>query len=91
MIKFAYLNEESIVVQVIVGDLDEAAHDILLRDYGVLFNAVKCVRVDNDQSVWIGGRYDNETGFTPPPPELVEVIAESLTEGKTVNDDAPIE
>lgn len=69
--KHAYLNAESIVVQVISGPLDDAAHDALLRDYGVLYGAISCVRVEDDRAIWIGGSYtDGE--FTPPPAPPVE-------------------
>jgi hypothetical protein len=68
MTKHAYLNADSIVVQVIHGAVDGAAHDALLRDYGVLFGAVRCVRVvDSSAPIWIGGTYDAVNGFTPPP------------------------
>ena len=65
--KHAYINAEGIVVQLIVGALDQTAHDIMLRDYGILFGAVRCVQVDESVIVWMGGRYDNEAGFLPPP------------------------
>ena len=69
--KHVYLNAQYIVVQVISGGVDGAAHDALLRDYGVLFGAVRCVRVDAETPVWIGGSYtDGE--FTPPPAPPVE-------------------
>jgi hypothetical protein len=44
--KHIYLNADDLVVQVISGAVDGAAHDALLRDYNVLFGAVRCVRVD---------------------------------------------
>ena len=69
--KHVYLNADGIVVQVITGAVDGATHDRFLADYGVLFGAVRCVRVDAETPVWIGGSYtDGE--FTPPPAPPVE-------------------
>jgi len=81
MIRFAYLNAEGIVVQVTSGDLTTDQHDLFLADYGVLFGAVSCVRVEDDRAIWIGGSYtDGE--FTPPPePEpLPEPLPEPTLE-----------
>lgn len=69
--KHVYLNTEDVVVQVISGGVDGVAHDALLRDYGVLFGAVRCIRIEDERPVWIGGSYtDGE--FTPPPAPPVE-------------------
>ena len=64
--KHVYLNAEDLVVQVISGGVEGATHDRFLADYGILFGAVRCVRVEDETPVWIGGSYtDGE--FTPPP------------------------
>jgi hypothetical protein len=65
--KHAYINADGLVVQVIVGALQGQAHDLMLRDYGVLFGAVRCIQVDDTVTVWAGGRYDEDAGFLPPP------------------------
>lgn len=65
--KHAYLDANGTVVQVISGAVEGVAHDALLADYGVLFGAVRCIRVDEQTPVWIGGTYDDANGFTPPP------------------------
>lgn len=71
MDRHAYINAEGVVVQVTSGAVDGAAHDALLRDYGVLYGAISCVRVEDDRAIWIGGSYtDGE--FTPPPAPPVE-------------------
>jgi len=63
--KHAYLDANGTVVQVISGAVDGVAHDALLRDYGILYGAVSCVRVEDETPVWIGGSYtDNQ--FLPP-------------------------
>ena len=77
--KHAYINADGLVVQTIVGALDQAAHDIMLRDYGVLFGAVRCVQVEEGIQIWMGGRYDDDAGFLPPPePEIVEGTSEAM-------------
>ena len=65
--RHAYIDANGLVVQIISGAVDGAAHDALLRDYGALYGAVRCIRVDAETPVWIGGTYDEATGFTPPP------------------------
>jgi hypothetical protein len=86
--KHAYLNADNVVVQVISGAVDGAAHDALLADYGKLYGATRCVRVDETTAVWIGGTYDSTSGvFSPPPspePEPEPIVEEPI------NDDAPI-
>lgn len=84
--KHVYLNSDAIVVQVVSGAVDGFVHDALLADYGKLYGATRCVRVDEDRPVWIGGSYDATSGeFSPPPSPEPEVIVE-----ETMNDDAPI-
>jgi len=68
--RHAFLSADGIVVQVISGAVDGVAHDALLRDYGVLYGAVSCVRVEDDRAIWIGGSYTDGTFSPPPPPEV---------------------
>jgi hypothetical protein len=88
--RYAFINAEGIVVNLIVGALSPIEQHRLLADYRVLFGAVQIVAVDDGASVWIGGTYDPDSGtFTPPPtpePEPIvvdapiEVIEEILSE-----------
>ncbi len=84
MIRYAFVNAENIVVQIISAlVLTEEEQDRFLRDYEIIFGARAIVRVDDEVRVWIGGSYDATSGvFSPPPPPIIE---------ETVNDDAPIE
>ena len=75
--KHVYLNADDLVVQVIAGAVDGATHDRFLADYGVLFGAVRCVRVEGETPVWIGGSYTDGV-FTPPP--APEPLPEPLPE-----------
>jgi hypothetical protein len=86
--KHVYLNARDVVVQIISGAVDGFAHDALLADYGKLYGATRCVRVEDDRPIWIGGSYDSTSGvFSPPPspePEPEPIVEEPI------NDDAPI-
>lgn len=63
--KHAYLNASDVVVQVIAGAVEGDSHDLLLRDYAVLFGAVRCVRVSEDTPVWIDGMYTDGEFLAP--------------------------
>lgn len=67
--KYAFINADSIVVQVITGALNPAQQALFLRDYSALFAAVDVIELPEGVDVWIGGRYDSEAGFLPPAPQ----------------------
>lgn len=68
MNRYAFINAERVVVQVIAGELDEIQRAQFLRDYSALFGATEIVAVESGVVVWIGGSYDSDSGtFTPPP------------------------
>ena len=69
--RHAYLNADDKVVQVIAGGVDGETHDAFLEVYRALYGAVRCIRIEDERPVWIGGSYtDGE--FTPPPAPPVE-------------------
>ena len=76
MPRHAYLNADGIVVQVISGAVDSVAHDALLRDYGILYGAVSCIRVEDDRAIWIGGSYTDGEFAPPPEPEPITTPTE---------------
>ena len=83
--KYAFLNQDSIVVNTITGELSAEQQAAFLADYSVLFGATQIVAVDDDSvPVWSGGTYDNERGFQPPPqppqPGIVEGTSEVIEE-----------
>ena len=81
MNRYAFINADGIVVQVIVGNLDAQQQAQFLSDYTVLFGAAQIVAVGDDTSVWIGGSYTDGTFTAPPEPEPVpEVLPEPLPE-----------
>lgn len=94
---YAFINDEGIVVNQIVGDLSEAQLERFLADQRALFGATSFVIVEDARTVWIGGTYTPDEGFLPPPPapqpEIIEGTSEEIIEEiveETTNDDAPI-
>ena len=76
-----FLDDQSRVVQVIVGELTEQQQVQFLADYAILFGATQIVAVDGDTAVWIGGSYTDGTFTEPPAPEpLPEPLPEVVTE-----------
>ena len=79
--RYAFINADGIVVQVIVGALNAQQQQQFLRDYAALFGATQIVAVDAETSVWIGGSYTDGTFTEPPAPEpLPEPLPEVVTE-----------
>ena len=82
--RYAFLNQDSTVVNVIVGDLTAEQLSGFLDDYAKLFGATQVVAVDAETAVWIGGSYTGGEFLPPaepaPAPEIVESTAELITE-----------
>jgi hypothetical protein len=84
MMRYAFINADSIVVQVISGTLNPAQQAQFLRDYATLFGATAIIEVEDGTSVWIGGAYLGGV-FAPPPqpepePETIEGTSEMIEE-----------
>ena len=78
---YAFINSDGIVVQVISGALNPAQQQQFLNDYAALFGAVAIIEVGTETLVWIGGTYDAEQGFLPPPqPEVIQGTSEVIEE-----------
>jgi hypothetical protein len=71
--RYAFLNQDSIVVNVIVGDLTPEQLSGFLDDYSKLFAATQVVAVEQTTPVWIGGTYA-EGVFAPPPAQPIEIV-----------------
>ena len=69
MSRYAFMNADGIVVNVINGALSAEQQALFLRDYGILYGAVAVVEVDDSTSVWIGGTYTDGVFAPPPEPE----------------------
>lgn len=78
MTRYAFINADGIVVQVIVGNLTAQQQAQFLSDYSVLFGATQIVAVDAEESVWIGGSYTDGTFNEPPTPPEPEVPSDPL-------------
>lgn len=95
--RYAFINPESIVVQVINGVLSSAQQAMFLRDYAILFGATAIIEVEQGTSVWIGGTY-TDGQFQPPPqpepepepePEVIEGTSEELLPSEVPDDALP--
>jgi hypothetical protein len=67
--RYAFINAENLVVNVISGALDQSQQAQFLRDYSVLFGAIAVVEVPVGTPVWIGGSYTDGIFQAPPVPE----------------------
>ena len=66
---YAFLDANLVVVQAIGGALTPTQLAQFERDYRVLFGAESSVAVLEGVTVWMGGRYNPETGeFSEPEP-----------------------
>ena len=74
--RYAFLNAESIVVNVIAGNLTPDQQQLFLRDQAALFGATQVIEVEPDTSVWIGGSYTEGQFLPPPQPEVIEGTSE---------------
>jgi hypothetical protein len=91
--RYAFIGPENEVRQVIAGALYPEQLAQFERDYAVIFGATSVVEIGDDAiSVWIGGTYTPEAGFTPPPsPEPEPIVADAPIEEiveETTNDAA---
>ena len=79
--KYAFINAESIVVNVITGTLDAKTQAQFLSDYGKIFGAIAVIELEMDVRVWIGGSYTDGVFAEPPQPEPApEPLPEPLPE-----------
>ena len=76
MTRYAFIDANGIVVNVISGALAPIEQQRFLADYGVLFGATQIVAVDADTRVWIGGSYTDGTFTAPPEPEVITTPTE---------------
>ena len=76
--KYAFLNADCVVVNVIAGVLSEQQLQLFLSDYGALFGSVYALELPDDTSVYIGGRYDSAEGFLPPEPPAETIVDDAI-------------
>ncbi len=79
--RYAFLNQDSIVVNSIVGELTTQQKAAFLADYSVLFGATQIVAVDDDSvAIYSGGTYADGQFFPPVQPDVVEGTATMIEE-----------
>jgi hypothetical protein len=88
--RYVFLSSDSVVVNTIVGVLNDEQIAAFLHDYAILFGADRVVTVADDSiAIYSGGRYDVAAGFfSPPPPPQPEII-EGTSEEMTITEGTP--
>ena len=78
--RVVFIDGNGTVLNVLVGDFDEQMMRAFIDFYAASHGAAWGWQVDDASvPIWIGGRYDNEAGFLPPPdPEIVEGTSEAM-------------
>ena len=78
--RYAFINANGIVVNLIVGELTEQQQQVFLHDYAILFGATQILSVDSDTTVWIGGSYTDGTFIALSAPTEPEVPSDPLAD-----------
>jgi hypothetical protein len=78
--KYAFVNADSIVVNVIVGDLNEEQKPRFFAVQQAIFGATQMVELADNQGAWIGGTYTDGQFAAPEPPPQPEPDAEAIEE-----------
>jgi hypothetical protein len=76
--RYAFINADGIVVNLIAGELTDEQQAQFLRDYAILFGATQVLSVDSDTAVWIGGSYTDGTFIALSAPTEPEVPSDPL-------------
>lgn len=90
MKRYAFLDANGTVLNLIVGNLTVDEQQLFLRDHNAMYGAQQVIEVEPDTAVWIGGSYTGAE-FLPPPqlepepapepvPEIIEGTSEVLPE-----------
>jgi hypothetical protein len=96
--KYAFVNADSIVVNVIVGDLNEEQKPRFFAVQQAIFGATQMVELADNQGAWIGGTYtDGQFAAPEPPPqpepepvpEAIEGTSEELLPSEVPDDSIP--
>jgi len=91
MNRYAFINADGVVVNVILGSLTPSQQQLFLRDQATLFGATQVIEVQPGTSVYIDGTYDAAQGFLPPAqPEPEPEPAPEIVEGTSEVSDEPV-
>ena len=91
MKRYAFLDANGTVLNLIVGNLTLDEQQLFLRDHNVMYGAQQIIEVEPDTTVWIDGSY-TEGQFLPPPqpePEVIEGTSEELPPLEVFDDALP--
>jgi len=80
IVGYAFINADLVVVNAIGGDLTPQQLALLEHDYGILFGAEFSVPVFAETTVYVGGRYNPDTGEFSQPEPAPEPLPEPLPE-----------
>ena len=86
--KLVFIGDGGVVMNVIISNgMSDATKQVFIDEASRAYGAVWAFEVPDGASVWIGGTYDAEQGFLPPPqpepepePEIVEGTSEVIEE-----------
>lgn len=65
MKRYAFLDANGLVLNVIIGNLTLQQQEMFLRDHNAIYGAQQIVEIEPDIQVWIGGAYTQGV-FVPP-------------------------
>jgi hypothetical protein len=80
MKRYAFLDANGVVLNLIVGNLTLEQQQLFLRDHNVMYGAQQIIEVEPDISVWIGGGYTDGVFTLPPQPEPLPEVLEGESE-----------
>ena len=76
MKRYAFLDANGTVLNLIVGNLTPDEQQVFLRDHNAMYGAQQIIEVEPDTAVWIGGSYTEGQFLPPPQPEVIEGTSE---------------
>jgi len=86
MKRYAFLDANGTVLNLIVGNLAVDEQQVFLRDHNAMYGAQQIIEVEPDTAVWIGGSY---TGNQFLPPQVVQGTSEELPPLEVPDDALP--
>ena len=86
MKRYAFLDANGTVLNLIVGNLTVDEQQVFLRDHNAMYGAQQIIEVEPDTAVWIGGSY---TGNQFLPPQVVQGTSEELPPLEVPDDALP--
>jgi hypothetical protein len=79
MKRYAFLDTNGTVLNLIVGDLTPEQQEMFLHDHNLMYGAQQIIEITTDVPVWIGGSY-TQGAFEPAPEPQPEPLPEPQPE-----------